>query len=138
MEKAMAFHSSTLAWKIPWTEEAGRLQSMGLLRVKTRQSNFTFTHWRRKWQCSCLEIPRDWGARWAAVYGVAQSRTWLKRLSTSNVITDKIVFMPAILLFVFLMSYIFLFFHSLLLPPFMLNTYLYLLITFVPLITSPS
>ena len=32
-EKAMAPHSSTLAWKIPWTEEPGRLQSMGLLRV---------------------------------------------------------------------------------------------------------
>ena len=39
----MATHSSTLAWKIPWTEEPGRLQSMGLLRVKTRLSNFTFT-----------------------------------------------------------------------------------------------
>ena len=33
-EKAMATHSSTLAWKIPWTEELGRLQSMGLLRVR--------------------------------------------------------------------------------------------------------
>ena len=33
LEKAMAPHSSTLAWKIPWTEEPGRLQSMGLLRV---------------------------------------------------------------------------------------------------------
>ena len=32
-EKAMAPHSSTLAWKIPWTEEPGRLQSMGSLRV---------------------------------------------------------------------------------------------------------
>ena len=32
-EKAMASHSSTLAWKIPWTEEPGRLQSMGSLRV---------------------------------------------------------------------------------------------------------
>ena len=34
MEKAMAPHSSTLAWKIPWTEEPGRLQSMGSLRVR--------------------------------------------------------------------------------------------------------
>ena len=34
MEKAMAPHSSTLAWKIPWTEEAGRLQTMGSLRVE--------------------------------------------------------------------------------------------------------
>ena len=39
----MAPHSSTLAWKIPWTEEPGRLQSMGSLRVKTGLSNFTFT-----------------------------------------------------------------------------------------------
>ena len=39
----MAPHSSTLAWKIPWTEETGRLQSMGSLRVGTRLSNFTFT-----------------------------------------------------------------------------------------------
>ena len=39
----MAPHSSTPAWKIPWTEEPGRLQSMGSLRVKTRLSNFIFT-----------------------------------------------------------------------------------------------
>ena len=39
----MAPHSSTLAWKIPWTEEPGRLQSMGSLRVGTRLSDFTFT-----------------------------------------------------------------------------------------------
>ena len=44
MEKAMAPHSSTLAWKIPWTEEPGRLQSMGLLGVRrTRLSDFNFT-----------------------------------------------------------------------------------------------
>ena len=41
-EKAMASHSSTLAWKIPWMEELGRLQSMGLL-SRTRLSDFTFT-----------------------------------------------------------------------------------------------
>ena len=54
LEKAMATHSSTLAWKIPWMEEPGRLQSMGLLRVRhyraTSLSLFTFMHWRRKWQ----------------------------------------------------------------------------------------
>ena len=53
-EKAMATHSSTLAWKIPWTEEPGGLQSMGSLRVghdwATSLSLFTFMHWRRKWQ----------------------------------------------------------------------------------------
>ena len=42
-EKAMAPHSSTLAWKIPWMEEPGRLQSMGSLRVWARLSDFTFT-----------------------------------------------------------------------------------------------
>ena len=51
---AMATHSNTLAWKIPWTEEPGGLQSMGSLRVghdwATSLSLFTFMHWRRKWQ----------------------------------------------------------------------------------------
>ena len=80
----MATHSTTLAWKIPWTEEPGRLRSMGSLRVRhdraTSLSLFTFMHWRRKWhplQYFCLENPRDGGAWWAAVYGVAQSRTRL-------------------------------------------------------------
>ena len=132
-------YSSTLAWKIPWTEEPGGLQSMGSLGVRhdwaTSLSLFTFIHWRRKWhptpvllpgkshgwrslvgcsswgrwgsdtteqlpfhfslscigegndnplQCSCLENPRDGGAWWTAVYGVAQSRTRLKRLSSSS------------------------------------------------------
>ena len=91
-EETRAPHSSTLAWKIPWTEEPGRLQSMGSLRVGcdwvTSLSLFTFMHWRRKWQptpVSCLENPRDRGAYpwWAAVYGVAQSQTRLKQLSSS-------------------------------------------------------
>ena len=81
----MAPHSSTLAWKIPWMEEPGGLQSMGSLRVEqdraTSLSLFTFMHWRRKWQptpqCSCLENPMDGGAWWAAVYGVAKSWTRL-------------------------------------------------------------
>ena len=55
-EKAMAPHSSTLAWKIPWMEEPGRLQSMGSIRVRhdwtTSLSLFTFMHWRRKWQAT--------------------------------------------------------------------------------------
>ena len=135
----MAPHSNTLAWKIPWTEETGRLQSMGSWRARydwaTSLSLFTFMHWRRKWQptqvflpeepqgwrilvgcgtwgleepdmtewlhfhfslpcigegngnplqCSCLENPRDGGAWWAAVYGVTQSQTRLKRLSSSS------------------------------------------------------
>ena len=91
-EKAMAPHSSTFAWKIPWMEETGRMQSMGSRRVRhdwvTSLSLFTFMHWRRKWQptpCSCLENPRDGGAWWAAIYGVAQSRTRLKWLSSSSI-----------------------------------------------------
>ena len=138
-EKAMTPHSSTLAWKIPWMEEPGRLQTMGSLRVgqdwATSLSLFTFMLWRRKWQptpvflpgesqrqgnlvgcrlwghtesdtterlhfhfslscigegngnplqCSCLQNPRDRGTWWAAVYGVAQSRTRLKRLSSRS------------------------------------------------------
>ena len=90
-EKAMAPHSSTLAWEIPWKEEPGRLRSTRSLRVghdwETSLSLFTFMHWRRKWQplqCSCLENPRDGGAWWAAVYGVAQSQTRLKWLSSSS------------------------------------------------------
>ena len=43
MEKAMATHSSTLAWKIPWMEEPGGLQSLGVAKSRTRLSNFTFS-----------------------------------------------------------------------------------------------
>ena len=61
MEKAMAPHSSTLAWKIPWTEEPDGLQSMGSLRVghdwATSLSLFTFMHWRRKWQPTPVFLP---------------------------------------------------------------------------------
>ena len=63
MEKAMASHSSTLAWKIPWTEEPGRLQSMGSHRVghdwATSLSLFTFMHWRRKWQPTPVFLPGE-------------------------------------------------------------------------------
>ena len=90
LEKAMAPHSSTLAWKIPWMEEPSRLQSRGSLRVRhdwaSSLSLFTFMHWRGNGsplQCSCLENPRDGGAWCAAVYGVAQSWTRLKWLSST-------------------------------------------------------
>ena len=90
MEKAMATHSSSLAWKIPWTEEPGRLQSTGSLGVRhdwaTSLSLFTFIGEGNgnPLQYSCLENPRDGGAWWAAVSGVAQSWTRLKRLSSSS------------------------------------------------------
>ena len=86
----MVTHSSTLAWKIPLTEEPGRLQSMGSLIDTTERLHF---HFSLSWvgegngnplQCSCLENPRDRGAWWAAVYGVAQGQTRLKRLSSSS------------------------------------------------------
>ena len=85
LEKAMAPHSSTLAWKIPWTEEAGGLQSMGLRRVRTTERlpfHFSLSCIGEgndnPLQCSCLENPRDEGAWWAALYGVTQNRTRLK------------------------------------------------------------
>ena len=62
-QKAMATHSSTLAWKIPWTEEPGTLQSMGSLRVghnwMTSLSLFTFMHCRRTWQPTPVFLPGE-------------------------------------------------------------------------------
>ena len=65
-EKAMAPHSSTLAWKIPWTEEPGRLQSMGLLESDTTERLLFYFSLScigegngNPLQCSCLENPRD-------------------------------------------------------------------------------
>ena len=55
--------SSTLAWRIPWIEEPGRLQSMGSLRVghdwATSLSLFTFVHWRRKWRPAPVFLPGE-------------------------------------------------------------------------------
>ena len=63
LEKEMATHCSVLAWKIPWTEEPGGLQSMGSLRVgqdwATSLSVFTFMHWRRKWQPTTVFLPGE-------------------------------------------------------------------------------
>ena len=87
----MATHSSVLAWRIPGMGEPGGLRLWGL-------SELDMTEWLHfhfslscigegngnPLQCSCLESPRDGGAWWAAVYGVAQSRTRLKRLSSSS------------------------------------------------------
>ena len=74
----MAPHSSALAWKIPWMEEPGGLQSMGSIRVRHEQLHFYFSLScigegnGNPLQFSCLENPRDGGAWWAAVYGVTQ------------------------------------------------------------------
>ena len=88
----MAPHSSTLAWKIQWREEpGGGLQSMGSLELDTTERlHFHFSLScigegnGNPLQCPCLENPRDVEAWWATVYGVAQSRTQLKRLSSSS------------------------------------------------------
>ena len=87
----MAPHSSTLACKIPWTEEPGGLQSMGSHRVGHDQATSLSLFLScigegngNPLQCSCLENPRDGGAWWAAVYGVAQSWSQLKRFSSSS------------------------------------------------------
>ena len=67
-DKAMVPHSSTIAWKIPWLEETGRLQSMGSQRIRhdwaTSLSVFTFLHWRRKWKPTRVFFPGEsqgWG-----------------------------------------------------------------------------
>ena len=84
----MATHSSTLAWKIPWTEEPGRLQSHGVAKSQTQLNDFTLftsliSHFitgegiGNPLQYSCLENPTDRGAWRAMVHGVAESWTQL-------------------------------------------------------------
>ena len=89
----MAPHSSTLAWKISWTEEPGRLQFMGVSKIESDMTERLHFHFSlsciregngNPLQCSCLENPRNGGAWWAAVYGVTQSWKRLKRLSRSS------------------------------------------------------
>ena len=82
-EKAMAPQSSTLAWKIQWMEEPGRLWSMGSLRVghnrTTSLSFFTFMHWRRKWQPTPVFLPGESKGQWSLVgchlWGLTESDT---------------------------------------------------------------
>ena len=91
LEKEMETHSSVLAWRIPGTEEPGGLQSMGSLQSDTTERLQFHSSLScigegngNPLQCSCLENPRDGGAWWADIYGVAQSWTRLKRLSSSS------------------------------------------------------
>ena len=108
--KNMSYLMAILMDWYPWMEEPGGLQSMGSLRVghdwATSLSLFTFFFFfnfilflnftcigegnGNPLRCSCLENPRDWGAWWAAIYGVAQSWTWLKRLSSSSSSSDDL------------------------------------------------
>ena len=83
LEKAMAPHSSALAWKLPWMEEPGGLQSIGSWRVghdwATSLSLFTFMHWRRKWQRTPLFLPGESQGRGSLVgcrlWGLTESDT---------------------------------------------------------------
>ena len=92
-EKPMASHSSTLSWEIPWMEEPGRLYSLWSRQESdtTEQLHFNFSLScigegnGNPLQCFCLENPRDGVAWWAAVYGVTQSQTQLKWLSSSMI-----------------------------------------------------
>ena len=88
LEKEMAAHSSILAWKLSWTEEPGRLLSTGSQRVghdwatslikEYLSSRIAFREGNgTPLQHSCLENPMGGGAWWAAVHGVAGSRTRL-------------------------------------------------------------
>ena len=92
LEKAMAAHSSTLAWKIPWTEEPGGLPFMGSHRVRhdwaTSLSLFTFMHWRRKWHPTPVFLPGEsqgWGCLvgcclWGRTDSDMTEATWQKQL----------------------------------------------------------
>ena len=86
MEKAMATQSSTPAWKIPWMEEPGRLQSMGSLRVGHNwaiHSLFTFMHWRRKWQPTPVFLPGE-SQGWGSLVGC---RLWGRTESDTTEVT---------------------------------------------------
>ena len=119
LEKEMATHSSVLAWRIPGTGEPGGLLSLGSHRLRHDWSNLAASYETGDsvgkesacsagesgsipgsgrstgegvgypLQCSCLENPRDSRAWWAAIYGVAQSRTQLKWLSSSSIPIQK-------------------------------------------------
>ena len=86
LEKAMAPHSSTLAWKIPWMEEPSRLRSMGSLRVghnwATSLSLSTFMHWRRKWQPTPVFLPGESQGRGSLIGYSPRGR---KELDTTEV-----------------------------------------------------
>ena len=85
----MAPHSSTLAWKIPQTEEPGGLQSMGSLRVRhgwaTSLSLFTFMHWRRKWQPTSVFLPGE-SQGWGSLVGC---RLWGRTESDTTEVTQQ-------------------------------------------------
>ena len=93
----MAAHSSTLAWKIPWMEEPGRLKSMGSLGVghnrATSLSLFTFMRWRRKWQPTLVFLPGE-SQGWGSLVGCrllgrteSDMTKWLSSSRTSKIMS---------------------------------------------------
>ena len=106
VEKAMAPNSSTLAWKIPWMEEPGRLQSMGSLGVRhnweTSLSLLTFMHWRRKWQPTPVFLPgesqgrgslvgcRLWGCTESDTTEATQQQQQQKITVSRSVVSDSV------------------------------------------------
>ena len=82
MEKGMVTHSSILAWRIPWTEEPSRLQSMGSQRIGHDWVIFTSLHFR--------EIVKDWGAWHSAVHGLTKSWTWLSNWTTTSLCFSRL------------------------------------------------
>ena len=110
LEKEMATYSSILPWRIPWREEPGGLQVTESQRVRHFWGTNTYTFFLflfkstsisiregidNPLQYSCLENPMDGGAWWATVHGVAKSRTWLMRLSSSNISMTSLYVMEA-------------------------------------------
>ena len=107
----MAPHSSTLAWKIPWTEEPGGLQSMGSLGVgcnwATSLSLFTFMHWRMRWQPTPVFLPGESQGRgslvgcrlWGRTESDTTDVTWQQQQSTRNrgVITELPILLTSVL-----------------------------------------
>ena len=90
MKKEMATHSSSLAGKIPGTEEPGGLQSMGLLGVRhdraTSLSLFPFMHWRRKWQPTPVFLPGESQGRGILV----GCRLWGRTESDMTEVTQQV------------------------------------------------
>ena len=105
-EKAMAPHSSTLAWKIPWMEEPGRLQSMALIRIRhdwaASLSLFTFMHWRRKWQSTPVFLPGEsqgWGSLlgcclWGRTESDTTEATAAQSLKTGGKKNPTVILLP--------------------------------------------
>ena len=112
-EKAMAPHSSTLAWKIPWMEESSGLQSMGLLRVghdwATSLSLFIFMHWRRKWQPTPVFLPGESQGRgslvgfrlWGRTESDTTEATWQQQQQWEYIISILYNFIHYILIFLY-------------------------------------